>query len=337
MTMKTNHSNRLGAGRAVASLALLSTALAACAQGPLCKTLGNCGGDPIGTWASIDDPNNPPGCIDGPFFQPTNVTSPGSPFDDTLTNRPAPAAGQPLAQPVLSDWCGGLQLQKDPLKPFGSRVFVFQDPQITKFGIVYNAPMSPPAPEGMAGTYQAGFRRSGRFGQYYSDTCINQFGSDPTDCVGMTAKILKDDPDGNYAGISCSSSNGGMCGCTWTDKGGQTQQQGGMQMYCTSVGVILNKEATDETFKNVTCSPDSEMSTGGCDCAFDVAYSSGESGYYKVDGNIITNYPESSSINYPSQMTFCVNGDVLDISGYGSSYLLNKAPVRTFHLLKVNP
>ncbi|HWZ92873.1 MAG TPA: hypothetical protein VNW92_28605, partial [Polyangiaceae bacterium] len=164
--MTQNRKLRLRRGLDVLSLASAGVLLSACAAGPLCPELGDCGGDPNGTWVSNDAAD--PGCVDGPYFTPTTVTAPGSPLDGTLFGRPAPVAGQAQAQPTLADWCEGLVLEKDLKNLLSGRItFVFQDPKITKFSVAYNSADS---------SYVAGFVRSGRFGQYYSKTCLSEFG-----------------------------------------------------------------------------------------------------------------------------------------------------------------
>jgi hypothetical protein len=152
---------------------------------------------------------------------------------------------------------------------------------------------------------------------------------------------MKDDLDGKHTGITCTQTPAdGLCSCTWTDAtaGNAQVTYSGAKMYCETVGTILNREGTDETFKDVVCQPDTLYGDGGCTCGFKVTFpSGGDIGYYKVDGNIITHYPENTGINYSSQTVFCQQGDTLEVSGEGVSYLFNKPPVRTFVLKRFTP
>jgi hypothetical protein len=317
MDMTSNHQFSIGGVLGIAAAALLSVLLSACAAGPQCAELGDCGGDPTGTWSSDDATH--PGCVDGPYFTQTTVTAAGAAFDPTLYGRPAPVAGQSPAQPTLADWCEGLVLQKDRTNILGGRVtFVFQDPAITKFSVVYNPDL----------TYTAGFVRSGRFAQYYSETCLTEFGQDPNDCSAIQATIVMEDLTGQLKNPTCTPAAGGGCSCAYDSAAGRTELSG-QALTCKVSEIIMNREGTNETFKNVACTPD--LSRGGCNCGYDAAFANGDIGVYTVSGNVITNHPQNSA-DYPSKITFCQQNDSLQISGFQSSYLYNKAPVRTFRL-----
>jgi hypothetical protein len=318
MDMTSNHKFCLGSAGGIAVAALLSVLLSACAAGPQCTELGDCGGNPVGSWSSNDAAH--PGCLDGPYFTPTTVTAAGAAFDSTLYGRPSPVAGQSPAQPTLADWCEGLVLQKDRTNILGGRVtFVFEDPAITKFSVVYNADL----------TYTAGFVRSGRFAQYYSQTCLTEFGQDPSDCSAIQATIIMEDLTGQLKNPVCTPAAGG-CSCAYDGAAGRAQLSG-QDLTCKVSEIIMNREGTNETFKNVACTPD--LSRGGCNCGYDAAFANGDIGVYTVSGNVITNHPQNSA-DYPSKITFCANqpAGTLQISGYQNSYLYNKAPVRTFRL-----
>jgi hypothetical protein len=314
MDMTSNHQISLGGALGIAVAALLSVLLSACAAGPQCTELGDCGGNPVGSWSSNDAAH--PGCLDGPYFTPTTVTAAGAAFDSTLYGRPAPVAGQSPAQPTLADWCEGLVLQKDRTNILGGRVtFVFEDPAITKFSVVYNSDL----------TYTSGFVRSGRFAQYYSQTCLTEFGQDPNDCAAIQATVQMEDLTGQWASSMCTPVASGGCDCSY----GAGAHLSGQALTCKVSEIIMNREGTNETFKNVACTPD--VSRGGCNCGYDAAFANGDIGVYTVSGNVITNHPQNSA-DYPSKITFCQQNDSLQISGFQSSYLYNKAPVRTFRL-----
>ncbi len=302
-------------GLVAVSVAPLTLLLAGCAKGPLCSGLSDCGGDPTGVWVSNSDV---PGCIDGPYFTPTTVTAPGAPLDNSLFGRPAQVANTPLPQATLTSWCQGLILQKDLTNLVKSRTFVFQDPIISGLSINFKTDL----------TYEAGFVRSGRFSQYYSQTCITEYGQNVNDCPTVQATLRQEGAASGYANAACTPASGGGCDCS-SDAGAHLS---GEALTCQMVGVVLNSKAVDETFKNIACAPSAER--GGCDCGFDVGFPSGEVGVYEVSGNIITTHPQNNSTNVPSKMTFCASGSNLDVSGYENSYLFDKAPVRTFHLTR---
>jgi hypothetical protein len=317
MDMTSNHQLSLGGGLGIAAAALCSVLLSACAAGPQCKELGDCGGSPLGAWSSNDAAD--PGCLDGPYFTPTTVTAAGAAFDPTLYGRPSPVAGQSPAQPTLADWCEGLVLQKDRTNILGGRVtFVFQDPKITRFSVIYNADL----------TYTAGFVRSGRFAQYYSQTCLTEFGQDPNDCASIQATVQMEDLSGQWQNATCTPVPSGGCDCAYASSAGPAHLSG-QALTCKVSEIIMNREGTNETFKNVACVPD--LSRGGCNCGYDTAFANGDIGVYTVSGNVITNHSQNPS-DYPSKITFCQQGDSLQVSGYQNSYLFNKAPVRTFRL-----
>ena len=315
--MKSNHQLSLGGGFVSAFAALCLALLSACAAGPQCKELGDCGGIPVGTWASDDAAH--PGCLDGPYFTPTTTTAAGAAFDPTLYGRPSPVAGQSPAQPTLADWCEGLVLQKDRTNILGGRVtFVFQDPGITRFSVIYNDDL----------TYTAGFVRSGRFAQYYSQTCLTEFGQNPNDCAAIQATVQMEDLSGQWQNATCTPAAGGGCDCAYAAPTGPAHLSG-QALTCKVSEIIMNREGTNETFKNVACVPD--LARGGCNCGYDTAFANGDIGVYTVSGNVITHHSQNPA-DYPSKVTFCVQDNTLQISGFENSYLFNKAPVRTFRL-----
>jgi len=178
-------------------------------------------------------------------------------------------------------------------------------------------------------TFSAGFVRSGRFAQYYSETCLTEFGQNANDCPAVQATILQEDITGQLKNAACTPVAGGGCDCAYDSAAGSAHLSG-ESLTCKVAEIIMNREGTNETFKNVACTPD--LSRGGCNCGYDTAFANGAQGSYTVSGNVITNYPQNSSLDYPSQITFCQKGDSLEISGFQHSYLFNKAPVRTFRL-----
>ncbi|HVZ73235.1 MAG TPA: hypothetical protein VHJ20_12730 [Polyangia bacterium] len=294
-----------------------------CSAGPLCKSLGDCGGDIkniIGQWTSDDA--NQPGCLDTPYFQGTTLTSPGAPSDNTLYGRPSPTARQTPPEATNSAWCAGLGVTADPMDPLqGGITFLFEDPNVTQFGELYNAD----------GTYQAGFTYSGRFGQWYSQTCITQFGFNPYNCPYAQNMLTMVDTSGTYADAACSPQNG-VCDCAY---GGGAQHLAGDALMCKIVElVVTNKGGVNENFSNFVCEPD-PSGRGGCLCGFDAHFATGEKGYYTYDGvNLITHYPQGNALRYASKQVVCQQGDTLQITGFDGSYLLNRPPVRTFTLHK---
>ena len=62
----------------------------------------------------------------------------------------------------------------------------------------------------------------------------------------------------------------------------------GQALTCKVSEIIMNREGTNETFKNVACTPD--VSRGGCNCGYDAAFANGDIGVYTVSGNVVTNH-----------------------------------------------
>ncbi|HVY32742.1 MAG TPA: hypothetical protein VHB79_39675 [Polyangiaceae bacterium] len=292
-----------------------SVLLAGCANGPLCEDLGSCGGDPNGTWVSGDD--QAPACLEHPFYSSTTVTAPGAPFDSTLIDRPSPVAGQSQGAATLADWCAELVLTREKVE---SRSFLFRDPQVSNVSFQYDAATM---------SYTASIARRTRFGQYFSMTCLTQFGVDPGDCSATQAAIRRADPDGLRAGTASCEAAAGGCSCSFA-AGGASAQLSGPPLLCKMVELVLNTEAVDETFQAVGCAPNTER--GGCDCAYDVAYPTIEVGVYEVSGNVITHHPQNTNIDQPSQATFCQSGDSFQLSGFDNGFVLNKPPIRTVRL-----
>jgi hypothetical protein len=327
--MTSNHRISLQTTWRFASLVLVGVLLSACAKGPLCTELGTCGGDPSGSWQSATAT-----CSDGPYFTPTTIAQPGAPLDLTLYGRPSPVAGQPPSPPTLSEWCNDLTLQKDISKLLISVPgFAFQDPLILNFNITFKPDLS----------YIAGFARAGRFGQYYSENCLTQFGQNPNDCAGVQATILAADPTGQFLkNPVCAAVAGGGCDCAYDAAGAQAHVSG-ENLTCAVTGLIINTDMQvkaqansdmSQRYTNIVCG--SSPGRAGCDCGFDVNYRTDQTGVYKLQGNTLITYPQGSMVDYSAQATFCRQGDTLDLSGAGDSYLLNQPSLRTIRLQR-NP
>jgi len=327
--MTSNH--RISCENAVrfASLALLCGLLPACAKGPLCPELANCGGDPSGSWESHD--NESPDCVDGPYFTPTTVAQPGAPLDLTLYGRPSPVAGQPPSPPTLAEWCEDLTLQKDVANLLvKTPSFAFQDPLISNFNIAYKPDLS----------YVAGFARVGRFGQYYSNACLTQFGQNPNDCPAVRAAIVKVDINGQFKNPVCAPAPFGGCDCAYDVPAGQAHISGD-SLTCALTGLIISnvdangaKSLTNgdmsQIYTNIACGP--SLGRDGCDCGFDVSYRTDQTGVYTLSGNVVTTYPQGSAVDYSSRATFCRQGNTLALSGYENAYILNQPTLRTVQL-----
>jgi hypothetical protein len=148
---------RWRSGTGVAAVCGLVAALTTgCKQEPLCKELGNCGGQvPIGKWALSPGHGS---CSEDLYIPPT---------DTRLVQADLPAARTSPPEPALFDWClllvtnGGTNIQARPPR------FFYSDGRIGAATVRYD-------PDGH---FSAGITRTGTYTLDFPAFCMRAFGA----------------------------------------------------------------------------------------------------------------------------------------------------------------
>src|SRR5215211_882512 len=141
------------------SLAVFSTLSLNCSEGPVCKELGNCGGDPVDRWAQVPRGAETPGTYCQEIMHVP-------PIEEPLRDQLFPVARQRLPEKANADWCSDLITTNDMSGAVRKHSYWWENlPYIT--GILEYEP---------DGTYRAHMTRKGFVDRWYSDTCIHKYG-----------------------------------------------------------------------------------------------------------------------------------------------------------------
>jgi hypothetical protein len=179
---------RLGA--AFAALTLVG-----CAQGPVCKELGKCGGDPVGKWAQKPLAEDPKYCQE-------MVNSP--PLTEYLRNQPTPVARTRLPESTNLDWCYSLVLTPDEAGPIKGIHYWWENLPYVGGLVSY----------GEDGQFRIDFGREGRVSRYYSRTCLSQYAHE-ADCPKFAERLkMANMGAGEYHDFECrENTERGGCDC----------------------------------------------------------------------------------------------------------------------------
>jgi hypothetical protein len=247
--------------RLLGAAALAGFLSAGCEAGPVCKSLGQCGGDIVGAWAKKPD---------APYCQEA-VYSPPPEF--YLLNQNLPVARMPLPEATNLDWCSSLIIKPADDKGVKNATYYLRDLPLAEARAVYR----------QDGKFDVGFSRRARFNQHYSHTCLTQYGF-TVDCQVLAAQLT-------------------------------THNQG------------------NPAVSKFECAPETEK--GGCNCSFQYEEISVIGGFYTVQGDVVTHFPQAPSLRF-NRVGYCVQGDTLEISGLDNRYLMDRTGLRTVELARVN-
>jgi hypothetical protein len=132
---------------------------AGCAQGPLCKELSACGGEPKDKWAQLPRGEETPGS----YCQEV-VHAP--PVEATLRGQLLPVNRQRLPERQNEDWCSELIITADQKEAIKNHNYWWEDlPYVNGF-LEYS----------QDGTYRADLTRKGFVDRWYSRTCLRKYG-----------------------------------------------------------------------------------------------------------------------------------------------------------------
>lgn len=181
--------------KACASFAALMTLSLGCSEGPVCKQLGSCGGDPVDKWAQLPRGEETPGT----YCQEVMHVPP---VEEPLRDQLLPVARQRLPEKTNSDWCSELIATSDMAGPIKRHYYWWENlPYVSAF-LEYQ-------PDG---TYRANLTRKAFVDRWYSQTCMQKYGY-PGDCDSLAADFERSNQGaGEYNSFKCSP-NGRRGGC----------------------------------------------------------------------------------------------------------------------------
>jgi hypothetical protein len=102
---------------------------------------------------------------------------------------------------------------------------------------------------------------------------------------------------------------------------------------CEKLTDALNALAPS-TFMHVNCVV-GPSDPGGCVCGFDVRKTEVSSGTVGVDPNDPSDMTHLPGTQFPQDVTYCVQGDRLELTGTDGEYLFDRIGLRTLDLVKV--
>ena len=170
-----------------------------CSQGPLCRELASCGGNPVDKWAQLPHGQE----TSGTYCQEVLHTPPQ---EAHLRDQLAPVARQRLPEKTTADWCSELIVTGDKAEAVKQNNYWWEDlPYVSAF-LEY-------LPDG---SYRANLTRKGVVDRWLSDTCLRKYGYSG-DCKQFQADLEKANRGaGEYNTFNCGA-NGerGGCNCSY--------------------------------------------------------------------------------------------------------------------------
>jgi hypothetical protein len=205
-----SQNRRCGSGLGFIGVAATAFALVGCAKGPVCKALGNCGGDPVGTWAQRPLSED----TSGTYCQ-ESLHSP--PLTEYLQGQPTPTARNRVPESTNLDWCYNLVLTPTEMEPVKKHLYWWENLPYIGGLVTYDAD----------GKYRIDFSREGRVSRHYSRTCLGQYGHAGT--CAQFQEILHHANEGakEYNSFEChDDTEKGGCNCSFNI--GEANAQSGM-------------------------------------------------------------------------------------------------------------
>jgi hypothetical protein len=142
-------------------------------QKPLCSALGDCGGDPSGSWALA--PGHP-SCVEDPYTPPP---------DPRLVGADLPPARMPPPDPATYDWCDLLIVTGGDQSLQHAPKFFTGTPPVGAAWVRYQN-----------GVYTLSVTQTGTFDLNFSPTCVRAFGAKDGRAADINPPAL---PDGGPA------------------------------------------------------------------------------------------------------------------------------------------
>jgi hypothetical protein len=148
------------------------------------------------------------------------------------------------------------------------------------------------------GHYSAGLTRTGTYTLDFPALCMREFGAMDNRPADPT-----NDPNGPPVNI------------------------------CKQLEVPLRSSGLGEgSYRNTTCDPNQD-DPAGCLCTFDVSEATGGAGEYQLlDSHTLLLLPGT---NFPENVTYCNQGDSLELTGANGDYLFGQRGLRTMNVAKI--
>ncbi len=220
------------------------------------------------------------------------------PPDPRLAGADLPAARTVPPDPALYDWCD--LLVTTPNVPTATSPTIMTTNSIVGRLPNFNYTTFPIGAAtihyGADGKYAVSTTRTGRFGLDFPAYCMRAFGA-------------VDSPNDSNA------------------------LPGAKGTVCEKLTDTL-KALAPPTFLNINCVP-GLVDPGGCVCGFDVRQTEVSSGTVGVDPNNQTDMTHLPGNQFPEDVTYCLQGDRLELTGTDGQYLFDRLGLRTLDLAKV--
>jgi hypothetical protein len=284
----------------VATLAapLLTTG---CKQQVLCPPLDSCGGSLVGDWRLA---NGHPSCSE-------EIYSP--PADPRLgqVQGDLPAARTPPPEPALYDWCDllvtgfGDIVHTPPLFYTGGPTGYQGTSNVAAYYV--GGPIGAAILHyGADNTYTLSTTRTGTYTLDFPAVCMRSFGAKDGNPINpavdpVTMKLIDPTP-------------GNVC------------QQ--LEFSLRSRKLIK--------YTNIGCVPDPNdpAATSGCICSYDLSDTQTNSGTYFPSAGDVLHLPGD---NFPQNVSYCSQGDRLQLTGADGAYLFDRIGLRTLDLIRFTP
>jgi hypothetical protein len=202
VAMMSNQSPRIikrSVWHASGPLVALVVALVGCSQGPVCRELASCGGDPMDKWAGLPRGEETPGT----YCQELMHTPPQ---EAHLRDQLLPVARQRLPEKNTADWCSELTVTGDMKEPLKKNNYWWED-------LPYIAGFLEYMPDG---TYRANMTRKAFVDRWFSQVCLRKYGYGG-DCKQFQADLEKANQGaGEYNTFNCNeNAKRGGCDCNF--------------------------------------------------------------------------------------------------------------------------
>jgi hypothetical protein len=178
-------------------IALMLTSLG-CSEGPLCKELSSCGGDPTDKWAQLPRGEETPGS-----YCQEIIHKP--PIESHLRDQLLPVARQRLPEKAAADWCSELVVTADQNEAIKTHNYWWENLPYHAGFLEYSSD----------GTYRADLTRKGFVDRWYSQTCLRKYGYAGS-CKDFQEAFEKANKGaGEYNTFECLESPRGGCDCSF--------------------------------------------------------------------------------------------------------------------------
>jgi hypothetical protein len=223
--------------------------LSGCSRGPVCKELGNCGGNPLGTWAQV-----PLSEDNGSYCQESTHMPP---LQDYRLMQPAPVARERPPENTSLDWCYNLVLAPSDMDAVKKHFYWWENLPYIGGLVTYKD----------NGEYNIDFSREAEVSRYYSRSCLSQYGHG-ADCTKFQEELEKANEGAReYHTFRCQADREkGGCNCTFHI--GEANAQAGKYTLDGNVLTHYSTAPTSRYTQAVLCVQGDRMQLSGLNNSF---------------------------------------------------------------------